>query len=357
MIPGKYRGKLASPFMLVHGECPDPRTWLPLFSLCYFHHKKDSNASRSKSQAHTMDGIVLGRSPTSNAMLVYNPRNQRYYEPDSYRIDPYHLPFLVYPTIQYDGGLFVSLHCNHIPSISKPYPPGMQVLDVNPTSGLTRAGTVVDIPFDATTSPHHLILLNDGTTCSISAADMESLIPTPTVNTTNKSHLLPPFLQLGSKITFKKDGQYHKGFLGQSSDEVYRFSFKSHINKKNEDWGIPLPHLATTWQDLCLGGVLIPGHQTSSFQRPPPHNNAMASFVSATTLKQEMPLLPPHQPPSISPRLQYLAGKLLQREIGHKVAGYIQQNHPRRIPHLMRQGRPTCHPHDVRPIHQERRNA
>jgi hypothetical protein len=75
MIPGKYRGKLASPFMLVHGVCLDPRTWLPLFLACYFYHKKDREASRSKLQAHTMDGIILGRSPTSNAIYVYNPRN------------------------------------------------------------------------------------------------------------------------------------------------------------------------------------------------------------------------------------------------------------------------------------------
>ena len=60
LIPGKYGTKLASPFMLAHGTGLDPRTWLSLFSVCYFHHKKDSNASRSKSQAHTMDGIVLG---------------------------------------------------------------------------------------------------------------------------------------------------------------------------------------------------------------------------------------------------------------------------------------------------------
>jgi hypothetical protein len=83
MILGKYHGKLASPFMLIHGVHLDPRTWLPLFLVCYFHHEKDSDASRSKSQAHTMDGIVLGRSITSNAILVYNPRNQHYYEPDS----------------------------------------------------------------------------------------------------------------------------------------------------------------------------------------------------------------------------------------------------------------------------------
>jgi hypothetical protein len=195
--------------MLIHGARPNPRTWLPLFLLCYFHHKKDSNALHSKSQAHTMDGIILGRSPTSNAILVYNPRNQQYYEPDSYRIDPYRLPSSVYPTIRYDGGLFISLHRNDIPSISKPYPPGTQVLDFNPISGLTRACTVMDVPFDSTKSQHYLILLDDGTTCSVSAADMESLIPKTTVNTTTTSHLLPPFLQLGSKITFEKDRQYH----------------------------------------------------------------------------------------------------------------------------------------------------
>ena len=81
MIPG--------PFMLVHGVRPYPRTWLPKFSLCYFHHEKDSDASRSKLQAHTLDRIIIGRSPTSNAILIYNPRNQRYYKPDSYKIDTY----------------------------------------------------------------------------------------------------------------------------------------------------------------------------------------------------------------------------------------------------------------------------
>jgi hypothetical protein len=60
MISGKYKGKLASPFMLVHSVRPAPRTWLPLFLLCYFHHDKDSNAPHSKNQAHTLDGIVIG---------------------------------------------------------------------------------------------------------------------------------------------------------------------------------------------------------------------------------------------------------------------------------------------------------
>jgi hypothetical protein len=149
MIPGWYKNKLASPFMLVHGVRPDQRTWLPIFSLCYFHHEKDSDASCSKNQAHTLDGIIIGRSPTSNAILVYNPQNQRYYKPDSYKIDTYRLPSSVYPTIVYDGGLFVSLHLGEVAAISEPYPPGTRVVEPSSSNNdILRSGTVVDIPMD-----------------------------------------------------------------------------------------------------------------------------------------------------------------------------------------------------------------
>jgi hypothetical protein len=40
-IPGKYGNKgLASPFLLVHGVGHDQRTWVPLFSLCFFTTKR-----------------------------------------------------------------------------------------------------------------------------------------------------------------------------------------------------------------------------------------------------------------------------------------------------------------------------
>ncbi len=158
MIPGKYKGKLASPFMLVHGVRPDPRTWLPLFLLCYFHHKKDSDVSRSKNQAHTLDGIVIGWSSTLNALLVYNPCNQQYYKPHSYRLDSYCLPSSVYPSIVYDGGLFVSLHRDGLAPTNKPYPPGTRVAKMDPDMIITLFGTVMDIPIDPATSPQYLIL-------------------------------------------------------------------------------------------------------------------------------------------------------------------------------------------------------
>jgi hypothetical protein len=59
-IPGTYSDHLASPFLLVYGVDHDERTWIPLFSLCYFHHKKDSDQQHSHHQPHTMDGIVIG---------------------------------------------------------------------------------------------------------------------------------------------------------------------------------------------------------------------------------------------------------------------------------------------------------
>jgi hypothetical protein len=284
VIPGKYKGKLASPFMLVYGVRPDQRAWLPIFSLCYFHHENDSNASRSKNQAHKLGGIIIGRNPTSTAILVYDLRNQKYYKPDSYRIDPYRLPSSVYTNIKYDGGLFVSLHWDEIASISEPFLPGTRVAKVNPTSGHTLSGIVMDIPLDPNTSSYYLVQYDDGTSSSIPAAKMAEFIPKPTVDILDNTHLLPPFLKVGSKITFEKDGQYHKGYFSQLPNGTYRFSYKSHINKKQEDWGAPLPNLATTWQDLCAEGLLLPGHNWSTFNR-----SASAHHVSARNLLHKCP--------------------------------------------------------------------
>jgi hypothetical protein len=119
----------------------------------------------------------------------------------------------------------VSLHRDDNPAISEPYPPGTRVLDVDAPSGRSLAGTVMDIPFDPTTSPQYLIIFDDGTSRAVPSAVMPSLIPKPVTVSSDSNHLLPPFLQPGSKITFEHEGQLHKGFLGQSADGVFRFSF------------------------------------------------------------------------------------------------------------------------------------
>ncbi len=161
----------------------------------------------------------------------------------------------------------------------------LSTLVIDSTSGQSLAGTVMDIPFDPTSSPQYLIVFNDGTTRAVLTTDMPSLIATCLTAATNASHhLLPPFLQLGSKITLVHEGQYCKGFLGQSLDGTYRF-------KKSEDWGVPLPNLPSTWQDQCTDGSLIPGHQPSLILHVKHQSPTLesASHVSMVNLHRECP--------------------------------------------------------------------
>jgi hypothetical protein len=229
-----------------------------------------------------MDGIVIGRSPNSNALLVYNPQNKQFYDPDSYPIDPYHLPTSVYPDIKYNGGLFCYLLCDENPHMEEKYPPGTRIECVNPSTNVLLSGTVMDIPFspmspdNPPSEPSFTVLFNNGTTTSIPLQDMAALIPPPLVgplpdrdSSSSQDSLLAPCLCLNSKITYEHDGQYHKGYLTKH-DGCYRVSFKSHVNKQNEDWGIELPNLVMTWADLCVEGILIPGHVSHTFFFPLP---------------------------------------------------------------------------------------
>jgi hypothetical protein len=331
-IPGKFGGKLASPFLLVHGSGHDQRTWFPLFSVCYFHHERDGDIYRSHCQSHTLDGIAIGRSPTSNALLVYNPRTKRYYEPDSYRLDPYQLPSLVYPSLKYDGGLFCSLLRDKNVSMEEPFPPGTRVERLDPTTNMLLAGTVMDIPLflDSSGSPSYQILFDNGTAASIPLLEMASCIPAaplpalaPTDSSPNgSSTLLPPFLLVNSRITFEHDGAYHKGFLTRKSCGMYRFSYKTHVKEKAKDWGVDLLNLPYNWVDLCTEGILVPGHVAHSFIRSPsvpvPSESSLpqttfdpvANIVSAINLHWDC--LPPSSPCHNSSRSRRLASELLQ---------------------------------------------
>ena len=125
---------------------------------------------------------------------------------------------------------------------------------------------------------------------------MASIIPKPPVDivsSDSQDSLLPPFLRLNSKITYEHDGQFQKGFLGKV-DGVYRFIFKSHANKRKEEWGVNLPIFPTNWVDLCVEGILVPGHVSNSFLRPSPSPqqsifDPVASFVSAVKLHRKCP--------------------------------------------------------------------
>ncbi len=181
---------------------------------------------------------------------------------------------------------------------------------------------------------------------------MPSLIPKPVVTLSDLTHFFPPFFQPGSKITYKRDGQYHKRFLSQSPNGAFRFSYKSHFNKKTKDCGALLSNLTSTWQDLCIEGILIPGHQSSSFQQPrAPHNSlALANFVSAVNLKRECPcsLLTGLHPTHLN-RDTWMASFCKEKSGIQSQNTY--QNQSRRVPSSLCKRRPTRNPYHVRPLH------
>jgi hypothetical protein len=164
--------------------------------------------------------------------MVYNPCNRQYYKPDSYRIDSYRPPGSVYPTLQYESGLFCYLFCNDNPLIEEKYPPGTRVERIDPKTNMLLAGTIMDIPFlldpsgDASI-PSYTTLFDNGSTASIPLEKMAGIIPLPPINVDDSdsaASLLPPFLRLISKTTFEHEGQYHKGFLGCVKGSIILFS-------------------------------------------------------------------------------------------------------------------------------------
>ena len=86
-VPGRLGRKLTTPFELVHGIKPDASTWFELFSVGFFPHDSDEGATKSKLQAQTLAGIVLGCDTQSNTILFYNPINKQYYRPPIYKLD------------------------------------------------------------------------------------------------------------------------------------------------------------------------------------------------------------------------------------------------------------------------------
>ena len=70
-VTGRLGLKINTPFELVNNAKLYYKTWFELFSIGYFNHHIDNTTSRSKLQAHTLDGIAVGRDDKTNPINFY----------------------------------------------------------------------------------------------------------------------------------------------------------------------------------------------------------------------------------------------------------------------------------------------
>ena len=194
-FPGWLGLELTTPFEIVHNSKADSKTWFELFSIGYFNHETYNAESRSKLQARTLDGIVVGRYDRSNSIIFYYPITSSYYRPPYFRLDESRLPIINFPnSLHFDGGLTCSLIRNNTNPICEPFPPGTRV-SIQHDDALAH-GTIKNIPIpvsqilkcvaspytehsdkysissDIQESPPHVILLDSGTTVKKSYDDL-----------------------------------------------------------------------------------------------------------------------------------------------------------------------------------------
>jgi hypothetical protein len=304
-VPGRLGRKLTSPFELVHGTKPDAKTWFELFSVGYFNHDTDGSSKRAKCDAHTLDGIAVGRDDRSNTIVFYNPITKRYYRPPAFKLDESRLPITSFPkSLSYDGGLTCGLLRNRSDPTPEPFPPGMRVLVIASDESSTK-GTIQNIPLPCDDSTidnptKYTVHLDNGTTVE---ADFHQLAdPSKTSTTMDEASYtnarisgLPHDLQPNSKVTFDHNGAFHKGYLIHTPEHGFSFEYRRHPRATKAEWSVPLPNFLLNWPNLMADDILFPGHSTiSSFIRPSstkPTNAspASANFVSASGLQLPCP--------------------------------------------------------------------
>ena len=90
-----------------------------------------------------MDGIVFSRSPDSNTVLFYKPRNKQFYKADLFRISPHRLSGSIYSNIMYGDGLFCPLYRDNNPGQDKEFLLVTRVKQPHPGTPVLHSGKVI----------------------------------------------------------------------------------------------------------------------------------------------------------------------------------------------------------------------
>eukprot|EP00804_Cyclotella_cryptica_P023772 CCRYP_011153-RA/>CCRYP_011153-RA protein AED:0.32 eAED:0.22 QI:0/0/0/1/1/1/2/0/951 len=127
-VPGRLGRKLTSPFELVYGTKADSSTWFELFSVGFFAQDSEDGETRTKTQAQTLAGIVVGRDHRANTVVFYSPLTKKYYRPPTFKLNEGRLPITVFPqSIWFEGGISCGLIRNSSDPAPEPFLPGTRI--------------------------------------------------------------------------------------------------------------------------------------------------------------------------------------------------------------------------------------
>jgi len=247
-------GLVTTPFELVHATKPDLRNLFKPFALAAVRRERVGNEKLGKFDSQSLPMITLGRCPTSNGLLFYNPVNCTFVSSIDYTFQPNVTSGSRFG-FKYIPGMFVyrldETNVIHCPT----FPLDSDVL-VH-THSPPHRGTIVGVP--TYQKPDiYVVRFPDGTLAEYSLAS-EVLEATTKASPITNSINLPSWIQENAPATlFLSDmSKPRHGRLHTASDGAWVFCAG---NTSDVLKGIILSDLTANCHHLMESGQLFKGH-------------------------------------------------------------------------------------------------
>ena len=195
-----------------------------------------------------MIGIAVGQSTKTNALSVYNPITNQYYEPDMYKFDPSTSPA---PSPSHISTMMGNYTLTSTATAKKntpeTYPPGMPLKipsnkddDNNYTTSVVSSIPIRDL-LGITVPCQYLLQIHDGSTFTKILTKMNAITNFP-INKTRVApnpslpvvESLPAWLQHCFKVTYNHAEEFHNLFIMIYCDGVASSSYRHQRSSKAE---------------------------------------------------------------------------------------------------------------------------
>lgn len=232
-------GQTTTPFFLEHGEPPDYRKLLPLFSAA--HAKVYTSGQGNTLNCQTMQCILVGNHPKSNGQLFYSPTSRSFIGSVDYVLD-IHVPTGIAFNLDYQGGFdqLYNLYSDDYRYKAPTYAIGQSVFVKSPSNpNLHIKCTVISIPF----RPDEPYTIQYPASKEIEQLQESEILPfDPSSQPTTNPIPSLPWIQDKTKVTLKLEGwdKPKQGYLvdcisfGPSGKLGYHFLPGCNLNQKDK---------------------------------------------------------------------------------------------------------------------------